>query len=245
MRLKLISCEVLFRELCATVARSRHEIDLEFLPKGLHDLGGRRMRGLIQERIDAVPPDRYQAVLLGYGLCGNGALGLAARRIPLVAVRAHDCIAMLMGSSERYQTYFAEHSGVYFRSPGWLERGENTDQLTLEESRRRSGTGQTKEQLIEKYGEDDGLYLWKELTSYSAAYRQLTYIRTGVEPDGTLEASARREAAERGWQFDAVDGSLRIFKHLVDAEWNGPEFLVVPPGHSIRACYDGAIMGID
>lgn len=90
-------------------------------------------RALIQERIDAVPPERYQATLLDYGLCGNGVVGLTARQIPRVVVRAHDCIAMLMGSAERYESYYAEHSGVYFRSPGWLERGENTEQLTLED----------------------------------------------------------------------------------------------------------------
>ncbi len=34
MRLKLIACEILYRELCAAVARSVNQVDIEFLPKG-------------------------------------------------------------------------------------------------------------------------------------------------------------------------------------------------------------------
>ena len=33
MRLKLISCEIFHREMCAVVARSPHRVDIEFLPK--------------------------------------------------------------------------------------------------------------------------------------------------------------------------------------------------------------------
>lgn len=43
MKLRLISCEVLYREMCDAVARSPHRVDVEFLPKGWHDLGGKRM----------------------------------------------------------------------------------------------------------------------------------------------------------------------------------------------------------
>ena len=44
MRLKLIACEILHRELCAAVARSVNRVDIEFLPKGLHDAGQERKK---------------------------------------------------------------------------------------------------------------------------------------------------------------------------------------------------------
>ena len=106
MRLKLISCEVLFREMCHACAHSPHRVDLEFLPKGLHDLGGKPMAAKIQEAVDRTEEGVYQAILLGYGLCGNGLDGLTARHTRLVLPRAHDCIALLMGSHARYQAYF-------------------------------------------------------------------------------------------------------------------------------------------
>jgi hypothetical protein len=66
--LKLIACEILFRELCAAVARSPHRVDIEFLPKGLHDIGKVGMQARLQEAIDAVDQTRYDAILLGYAV---------------------------------------------------------------------------------------------------------------------------------------------------------------------------------
>ena len=37
MRILLIGCEVIIRELCDAVARSPHVVDARFLSKGLHD----------------------------------------------------------------------------------------------------------------------------------------------------------------------------------------------------------------
>ena len=72
MKLHLIGCEVILRELCDGLVRSPHQFEVEFLPKGLHDLGAKAMRQEIQARIDAADAASSEAVLLGYGLCGNG-----------------------------------------------------------------------------------------------------------------------------------------------------------------------------
>ena len=112
MCLKLISCEVLTREMNEVVSRSPHSIDVETLEMGLHDLGV-SMRPHIQERIDAVDGAGFDAILLGYALCGRGTEGLRAGKTQLVLPRAHDCIGLLMGSRHAYQAYFENHPGVY------------------------------------------------------------------------------------------------------------------------------------
>jgi len=66
---KLITCEIFYREMCAAVARAPHLVDIEFLPKGLHDIGSAKMSARLQEAVDTVDAERYQAVLLGYALC--------------------------------------------------------------------------------------------------------------------------------------------------------------------------------
>jgi hypothetical protein len=241
MRLKLICCEVLFREMANAVARSPHQVDPEFLGKGLHDLGGAAMRDKLQQFVDGVPPG-YDAVLMGYALCGNGLLGLAAREAPLVVPRAHDCIALLMGSRARYQQYFDENPGVYFRSTGWLERGFGIEQLSM---RSRTGAGFTLDELIAQYGEENGRFLHEELGRYKSHYRQLTYIESGLEPDGSFEARARAEAEEKGWSFATLRGDLSLFHRLVDGDWAGDDFLTVPPGYRIRATWDENVMGVE
>src|SRR5512142_2108251 len=94
MRLKLICCEVFYREVCETVAHSPHQVDLEFLPKGLHDIGCVGMQARLQEVIGKVDESMYDQILLGYGLCNNGIVGITARAIPIVVPRAHDCSAV-------------------------------------------------------------------------------------------------------------------------------------------------------
>ena len=240
MRLNLIACEVMQRELCLAVARSRNQVDIKFLPKALHDLGGNAMRTELQKLIDETDYTRYEAILIGYALCGMGTVGLSARRLPLVVPRAHDCITLLMGSSEKYLQYFDTNKGVYFRSTGWLERGENSDPQTIEHTQK-MGIGANLEDLIERFGEDNGQYVYEQLRAYQTSYRQLTFIRTGIEPDSSFEDRARAEAKERGWQFDLVQGDLGMINHLVDGEWNPREFLLVQPGEHIEARYDGSI----
>ena len=129
MRLKAISCEILYREMCAAVARSPNQVDIEFLPKRLHDLGSAGMLRRLQAALDAVDESRYEAVALGYALCGNGAAGLAARGLPVVLPRAHDCITLFLGSKERYLAYFDSHPGVYFKTTGWIERAQDLEQI--------------------------------------------------------------------------------------------------------------------
>src|ERR1700757_3563425 len=100
MRLKAIVCQVLSREMEAVAPRSPHAVEVEELTMGLHDLGA-AMRSHLQERIDAADGAGYDAILLGYGLCGRGTEGLSARTTQLVLPRAHDCIGILMGGHEK------------------------------------------------------------------------------------------------------------------------------------------------
>ena len=44
MRILLIGCEVIIRELCDAVARSPHVVDARFLSKSLHDRAPRQWR---------------------------------------------------------------------------------------------------------------------------------------------------------------------------------------------------------
>jgi len=240
MRLKLIGCEVLFREMCHACAHSPHQVDVEFLPKGLHDLGGKPMAAKIQEAVDRTPEGVYQAILLGYGLCGNGLEGLTARHTRLVLPRAHDCIALLLGSHERYQAYFADNPGTFYRSTGWLERGQGLQQLT----HHTTGFDESLETLIGKYGEDNGRYLYEEMTRYRAQYRKLTFIETGLEAGGKFIDEAAAEAAEKGWSFERLPGDLAWLGRLVEGEWADAEFVVAQPGQHIAASYDNRVMKV-
>ncbi len=245
MRLKLIACEILYRELCAVVARSVNRVDLEFLPKGLHDIGAAGMSGRLAEALAAVDDARYDAVLFGYALCSNGLVGLASRRLPLIVPRAHDCITLFLGSKERYLDYFESHPGVYFKTSGWIERGDGLAQVGADSLAHQAGMTQTYEELVAKYGEDNARFLYDQLCNMTRHYRRLAFIEMGVEPDDRFEQQTRREATERGWEFEKLAGDMSLLQTLVDGPWDNDRFLVVPPGHRLAASFDEGVIRLE
>lgn len=160
MKLKLICCEVFMRPVCLAVARSAHTFDLEFTRLNSH-VSPDAMRKLIQDKIDEAGFS-YDAVLLGFGLCGNSTAGLRAGTIPLVIPRAHDCCTIFLGSRKRFLEYFGNNLSVEWSSDGYMERGGG-DYLRETELGRLLGVDNEYEELAEKYGEDNAKFIWETL----------------------------------------------------------------------------------
>lgn len=240
MRFHVISCEIFFREMCALLSETPHRCDVEFLPKGLHDLGTEKMQPRLQERIDAVPKDSVDAILLGYGLCNNGIAGLRARHCPLVVPRAHDCITLFMGDRKRYREYFDAHPGTYYRTTGWFEREDTSDAGDITVSQR-LGLFLQFDELAAKYGEDNARYIMETMGDSTPHYDRITFISLGLPSEGPFRQRALEEAQERGWTFEEVQGSLDLARKLVFGEWDD-NFLIVQPGETLCPSYDEGVI---
>lgn len=242
MNLKLIACEILYRESCWAVARSPHRVDVEFLPKGLHDIGQSGMNARLAEALEAIDGQSYDAVLMGYALCSNGLVGLKAKDVPLVLPRAHDCITLFLGNKERYLDYFQNNPGVYFKTSGWIERGEQLEQLGPDSIQSQSGMNQSYAELVEKYGEDNARFLAEQFADMTHNYSKLTFIEMGIEPDDRFERETEAQARERGWKYEKLTGNMGLISDLVNGDWDDRRFLVVPPGHEIATSFDEQIV---
>ena len=236
-RYKLIACEILYRELCYCTALSKNVIDLTFLPKGLHDLGEEKMSARLQEELDRVDPQRYQAVLLGYALCSNGIRGLRSP-LPMVVPRAHDCITLLLGSKERYLEVFNSNPGTYFESTGWVERDEAAEGGISEQL----GLRKSYEDYAAEYGEDNARYLMEVLGDGLRNYSAYAYIGSGFGDFRHYERITEEDARTRGWSYSRLEGDLSLLRRLVDGPWEEKDFLVVPPGSTLGPSHDGAII---
>lgn len=246
-RFAFIGCEVLFREFCFAASQVKSTIDLILMPQGLHNTPAelrKRVQAEINrlengpERIDstnneAIPRPQYDAILLGYALCSNGVVGLTSTHLPLVIPRGHDCITILLGSSQVYQQYFDSHHGVYWYSAGWIER-------TLQPGRQRREL--TMQRYIERYGEDNAEYLMEMEQNWYQEYEWATYINWNL-PTTENDRDYTRECAEYlGWHYDEINGDPRLMLDFLAGNWNADRFLVVHPGECIEPSHDQTIM---
>ena len=228
---KLISCNIFQRELCAAIALSPNIVDPEFLEVGLHENSADLKRRL-QERADEASNGAYDAVLLGYGLCGNGLAGLTARGLPLVIARAHDCCTMLLGSRAAFLEAFGESLSASWSSAGYIERSTGI----FRHAEPILSSGEYAE-LAAKYGEENARYVYDTLHP-PIEEKELRFIETPETAHLGFERAMRAKAEEEGKEFRLLRGSSRLLRALVAGSWDPEEFLVVPLGASIAPLYD-------
>lgn len=239
MRLKIIACEVLFREICLCAAHSRNTISIEFLKRGLHD-NPDILRSDVQGRIDETDESIYEGILLGYALCSNGIVGIQARGIPLVVPKAHDCVTLFLGSKEKYKKHFTDNPGTYYYTSGWLERAGSNVERKVQDGR---GLGKKYEEYVEKYGEDNARYLMEFESSWVENYSRAAYIDLEFVRFLNCNEQAKKIAVQKGWKYEELSGDVRLIRKLIDGEWNEDEFLMVQPGEEIVASYDDHVLG--
>ncbi|MBT3201381.1 MAG: DUF1638 domain-containing protein [Phycisphaerales bacterium] len=254
-RLKFIGCEIIFREACALAAASPHRIDLEFLPKGLHDLETQDMHTTIQNAIDAVnPDDKYDAILLGYARCNDGVVGLTAGDIPLVIPRAHDCITLFFGSRDAYQEYFNDNPGTYYLTTGWIERGDydpsgksfQQQQAPLGQDSvlKKLGLDDSYEEMVEKYGKDNADYIVQSMGNWRDGYSKILYLKMGVCDEKQFVDIAAERAKENNWELELRDGDTNLLAKLMNGRWDD-DILTVQPGQKITARNDDQVLGAE
>jgi hypothetical protein len=247
--LKVLACKALFRELTFLSAVSDNVIDLTCFHWGLHDIPGAIVKAL-QAEIDSIdsgedihttypPYERpFDAILLGYGLCSNGIIGLSSKHYPLVIPRAHDCITLFLGSKERYQELYDQSSGgTLWYSPGWLESaaiiGEECHNLMIKRYTDKYGE-QTAREMVENYERWQynythlGLIEWPEFAGLSMATRTADF--------------ARQSADYAGWNLLHIPGDSSLLRDFLAGNWDEERFLIVPPGAEVENSYDDKII---
>lgn len=243
-KIAVIACEVLCREVCYAVLNTRNIIHPVFKIKGLHD-NPEKMRIELQEEIDRISFSSYvdyQAIVLIYGLCSNGTMGITARNIPVIIPKAHDCITLFLGSKERYNREFSRNPGTYYFTTGWVERGGETIDRSPASG---YGLGKTYEEYVEKYGEENAKYLFELERSWLVRYNRAVYIDMRLPISFSYEEDIKREAERRSWSYSKIDGDMRLVISAIDGSWNPNDFLIVPPGYSIQPSYDKEILKIE
>jgi hypothetical protein len=241
MRLKCLSCEVLARTVYFCAAHSPHIIDVELLRYGLHDTPS-DLRVKLQAHIEASVGQGYDAIVLGYGLCGKATEGLQAQDVPLVLPRAHDCITLFLGSRERYQQEFDQNPGTYWFAHDYVERSKRTGpSLAMGSAGPQSDLQVTYEKYVAKYGQDNADYLMQVMGEWSKHYNRAVFVDMGVGDASSAERAARENATKRGWTFERIAGDVVLIRRLLNGDWEN-DFLVLQPGEAVALSYDDQVV---
>ena len=250
MRLKLIACKALFRELSYVAALSDNIIDVTWMRQGYHVDPG-LLHTVLQKEIDAVEegadphsysiresyggdePEDFDAILLGYGLCSNAIAGLSARNHRLVIPRAHDCITLFLGSKERYAACFKEIPGCYWYTASWVENSGLPGKAQLERARKR----------YEEMGYDEEtVEFLLEATNGLKNYHNLAYVRMPFGDNERYAAETKAAAADLDWDYHELAGDLSLLERFLAGDWNEEDFLVLEPGEAAAQSVDGRII---
>jgi hypothetical protein len=245
LRLHVIACPVFQRELEMLAANAKNIVTFRHLEMGLHEGSAENLRAALQTAIDAVPPGQCDAIAIGYGLCNRGVIGLQARTAPVVIPRAHDCIGMLLGSSQCYLAQLEAQPGTYFQSAGWLENSPANGDIRQQNFTFGPNSNVTREKLVEKYGAENADFLLEQFSNFTKHYERLAFIATPAPEAKKWEAAARGIAQKRGWKFEKLPGDLGWLKRLLDADWSEREFLKLNPGERVGLRSDASLIGAE
>lgn len=236
MRIHLICCQVFYREISALCAVSPHITTVSWLPQGLHDTPELLRKSVTQEinRVENWKEEERRRkpdyIVLGYGLCSNGTVGLQSGEIPLVIPRTDDCIGIFLGSQKRYLRLFAEYPGTYWLNNGWIESAF----IPTEEQ-----YSNLRKYYEREYGEENADFLMESALSWIKNYRNCGYIESAVYRDPSYRETAKQMAQKNGWTFHQFDGDNAVLQKMVNGPYDTDTFLICPPYHRVVACYDG------
>ena len=251
MRLKLIACKVLTRELSYLCALSDNVIDITWMRQGYHDRP-EQLPPILQQEIDEIEagtnpytnpvvetgegggvPDDYEAILLGYGLCSNAITGVYSRKYRMIIPKAHDCITLFLGSKERYAKVFNDMPGCFWYTAGWIDHCDM------------HGEGRTnrlrKHYADMDYDEETVDYLIEELGGLKN-YRANAYISMPFLDNSRYRAVTRKAADYLDWEYTELDGDMSLMEKLIAGDWNENDFLILEPGEMAAPSYDANVL---
>lgn len=191
------------------------EITLHNTPK--------KLAAALQQEIDAIA--QPSNVIIGYGLCGNGLLGVKSGPHTLIIPRTHDCVAIFLGSHQRYVQRFFANPNTYYLTRGWLDAKDEPLQDYLD--------------YVRDYDEETADYLVEMKYRHYRKLCMVGYSQQELEECRPMAMRVAEFCAKRwNMEYEEVIGSTSLLEALIgmparlDSE--NSEFVVLEPGREIE-----------
>ncbi len=214
-RVAVVACRVMQPEL-EWLKTEYPRLLTYYLDQNLHRTPT-KMAALVREKVDeaAKTADR---IVLGYGLCSNGIVGVAAPRPGMIVPRCHDCIAFFLGSPQAYLKDFHLRPGSYYLTPGWI--AERKDPLGIIEA-----------EYVPRYGRETAEWAKREELKH---YTHIVLVDTGAGDIEPMRKIALENARFFNLQYVEIEGKSNVFfKKLVSGPYEPDEFILLGAGEQV------------
>lgn len=216
------------REVNYLIAKSNNIIHSFWLEKNLHDYP-QELKNNIQSTIDLIEAlnernidnKPFDAIVLGYGLCSNGILGLSSKTLPIIAPKCNDCMALFLGSNQKYTYLTHTYKQIFWYNKAWIENSFVPSTETIETQDDECDIPATIDEIL--YAE------LEELKNKKYAI----FIKSKIFDDTKQQAFIEKTAKHFKWEFIKVDGDMTYFKALLNGEWDNRLFLTCPATYKI------------
>jgi len=211
----LVACQVMEPEI-ERVRSGNNNIDILYIEQSLHRIP-QKMADKVQQMIDRAA--EYAArIVLGYGLCSNGIVGVQARKQGLIVPKCHDCIAFFLGSPRAYQEDFNSRPGTYYLTPGWI-------------SERKDPLGIIENDYQPRFGRETAEWVMREELKH---YTHIVLIDTGVSVLKPLRRIALENARFFNLEYRELEAKkLEYFQKLLKGPYPSTEFIHLNPGEKV------------
>ncbi|MBG0778662.1 MAG: DUF1638 domain-containing protein, partial [Desulfotignum balticum] len=231
-KIYVISCAVLARDIKEVAREMDLALEYKFLEAGLHE-NPHKLNTQVQKAVDQIDvKGDADRIIIGYGVCGKGTVGLNSRNVTLVIPKVHDCISLFLGGDAAYQAQFKKYPGTYYLSAGWCE--EKAEPVSRRRGRAWFGNRQlVYEDVKNAHGRAAADQTFAFLNSWQKNYQRAAFIETRSGQAARYEQMAKDMADEYGWQFERIKGDQGLIRQMLTATESTSGILVVPPGHTI------------
>jgi len=209
----ICACRTIEDEINYVLEENKIDFPVIYMQPGLHERPD-KLNSALQETIDGI--GNVDFIILAYALCGNGLLGLTSKKATLVLPQYHDCLAMLLGSDERYRANLGTEMGALFITGGFMKHFNPKQKFY--------------EVLVPKLGNEKALRYSKRVL---VNYKRFALVETGAYDKEAVFREMEEQANFFNLQTHRIQGTLDVLRKLVKGQWD-EKFQVVPPGSEIK-----------
>ena len=209
----IIACDNLKDEIESILKESNIDMDILYITSQLHNTPN-KLKEKLQEEIDKCSD--YENIILMFGLCGNGTLGLISKNSNIIIPKVDDCISLYLGGI-RNRLNLYKSKATYFCTKRYIEN----EQSVYYEMK----------DIEKRYGQRKSKYIFEMMFGN---YEYIRSIDTKTYKEEEIIDKVNEMCEAFDLEYEKIDSDLSIMKDILNNREND-NILKIQKNNSIEA----------